>query len=160
MDLKLYDLLICIIKYHKNIKFEFVFLKFVFLHRGLGADLWPAITLARNNIFTWDQKHMIDIGIFYRNNEKVESENFSWRPPRPRRRTACSDSAEKTVISHSCPVEFILCKLSMKLSYWLNHTTTGIIKTRYLDRYYNTHHVKDAGHCYVTKALSPLCLRL
>ena len=30
-----------------------------------SADLQAVITSARNNIFSWDQKHLIDIGLFY-----------------------------------------------------------------------------------------------
>ena len=35
----------------------------ILLH--VGADLLPAITSARNNVFSWDQKYLKDIGLLY-----------------------------------------------------------------------------------------------
>ena len=35
----------------------------MYLH--IGADLLPVITSARNDMFSWDQKHLIDMDLLY-----------------------------------------------------------------------------------------------
>ena len=53
--------------------------------KHLAVDLWLAITSARNNIFSWDQKHLKDIGILY----QKRFLKISWRPPCPISSRAC-----------------------------------------------------------------------
>ena len=36
----------------------------------IAADLLPSITSARTNIFPWDQKQLIDIGLLYQKQPK------------------------------------------------------------------------------------------
>ena len=48
------------------------------------ADHWPAITLVKNNIFSWDHKHFINIGLLLQKQSKSRFlKNLNEDPPLP-----------------------------------------------------------------------------
>ena len=49
----------------------------------ISADIWPAIISARNNIFPWDQKHLIHITPSIRNNYEINFERILMKTSGP-----------------------------------------------------------------------------